>query len=217
MTTRILSKLIDETILKTDQENRDYIGASSIGESCERAIWYRYNKMPCEPISIKQQRTFNIGKRLESLVLDCLEEAGIKLTRTWCDLNDLEIDNFKGHIDAMWLEEDNHPKAIIEIKTARASSFNLFVNKGLKYWSSSYYAQIQAYMGMSNIHEAYILVLNKDTSELHDEKVLFDKQYYNSLKFKVKRIVEAKQPPAKINESPLFFSCRLCSFKSICH
>lgn len=217
METGTLSQLIDKALLNQPQEIRNYIGASSIGGACERAIWYQYNQISKEPISNKQQRTLVIGKRLESIVLDCLEQAGVKLTRTWYDLQDCDIDEFKGHVDGVWLNEDDSPGAIIEVKTARDSSFKIFVQRGLKYWYPIYYAQLQAYMGMSGIHEAYLIALNKDTSELHDEHVLFDRVYYDDLKFKVKRILDAKDPLPKISNSPLFYVCRSCSFNKTCH
>jgi hypothetical protein len=215
-----LTKLIDAAILDSrisNGEHRSYVGASSIGGSCSRSIWYAYNNYPREPYTSQQLRTFSIGKRLEGIVLDCLEDAGLKIARTWYDLSDKDIPEFQGHIDAMWCHDNGDAKAIIEVKTARDSSFKIFVNRGLKYWYPVYYAQIQSYMGMSDIHEAYVIALNKDNSELHDDKVLFDALYYEDLKRKVKGLLEAKDPPDKINNSPLYFVCRGCRFKSICH
>ncbi len=220
MTKGTLTQLIDAAILTGNidsQEHRDYIGASSIGNPCQRSIWYRYNNAVAEPISPKLRRTFAIGKRLEGVVLDCLEQAGVNLARTWYDLKDAEVPVFQGHIDAMWMNEDGSPRAIIEVKTARDSSFKIFVNRGLKYWYPVYFAQIQAYMGMSGVHEAYIIALNKDTSELHDEHVSFDSMFYEDLKRKAQRIADSDEPPDRINNSPMYFVCRGCSFKGICH
>ena len=220
MTKGALTKLIDAAILTGNiqsQEHRDYIGASSIGSQCQRSIWYKYNNSVAEPFSSKQLRTFAIGKRLEGVVLDCLEQAGVSLARTWYDLKDPEVTIFQGHVDAMWLNEDGSPKAVLEVKTARDSSFKIFVNRGLKYWYPVYFAQIQAYMGMSGVHEAYIIALNKDTSELHDEHVSFDSMFYEDLKRKAQRIADSDEPPDRINNSPMYFVCRGCSFKGICH
>lgn len=212
-----LTKLINDSIgnIKRD-ENRDYIGASYIGNPCERSIWYLYNQYH-NYFTPKQFRNFAIGKNLESLILDYLENAGLALERNWETLIEPEVPTLKGHIDAMWLYEDREPRAVIEVKTARDSSFNNFVKKGLKEWSQTYYAQLQAYMGMSKVYGGYLIALNKDTSELHDEYVLFDKNFYESLKAKAKYISEAKEPPKKINNSPLFYICRSCPFKGECH
>lgn len=219
MTTGILTKLIDESLITRIEERRDYIGASSIGHPCERKIWYEFNDYEREPYSQKQLRTFAIGKRLESMILDCLMNAGLDLITTTFDLFDQSLFIFQGHLDAIWYKNgaDKEPRAIIEVKTARDSSFNIFVKKGLREWQSSYYAQIQAYMGMSGIHEGYVIALNKDTSEIHDEQVFFDEYYYDDLKRKVMRVIEAKEPLPKINNNSLYFVCRGCPFKGICH
>ena len=217
MITGILTQLINNSIVENKDEIRDYLGASSIGHPCERSIWYRYNNHEAEPRSHKQLRTFAIGKKLEGVVLDCLEQAGLKIARTWYDLKDSELPEFQGHVDAVWTEENGAAKAIIEVKTARDSSFNVFAKRGLKYWYPIYFAQIQSYMGMSGIHEGYVIALNKDTSEIHDERVLFDALYYEELKRKAARIMESDEVPDKINGSPMYFVCRGCSFKGICH
>jgi hypothetical protein len=210
-----LTKLIDAAILGEDaaSPSRDYIGASSIGNPCARQTWYKFKNVAGEPIPRKLQRTFAIGKRLEGLVLDILVQSGLEIVRDWDEFCDREIPIFRGHIDAMLMK----PRAIIEVKTARNSSFNIFVKDGLLKWSPTYYAQVQSYMGMSGIHEAYVIALNKDTSELHDEKVLFNAAFYDVLKNKARMISEAEIPPAKISNSPLYFACRSCSFKGVCH
>lgn len=217
MTTGILTQLIDNAMVNNQDEVRTYIGASSIGNPCARSIWYRYNNYDAEPRSHKLLRTFAIGKKLEGVVLDCLEQAGLSLARTWYDLYDKDIPEFQGHVDAVWMDDVGNSKAILEVKTARDSSFNVFVKRGLKYWYPIYYSQVQSYMGMSGIHEAYVIALNKDTSELYDERVLFDLNYYNELKRKVRRILDAVEAPNRINNSPLYFMCRVCPFKAVCH
>ncbi len=220
MTIGILTKLIDEslTIKTNEDDDRDYIGASSIGHPCERKIWYEFNKESKEPYSKKQLRTFAIGKKLESIVIDCLRDAGTHIKSDIdCDFFDGTIGLFKGHVDALWIDDSNNVKAIIEIKTARDSSFNIFVKKGLREWQPVYFAQIQSYMGMSGIHEGFVVALNKDTSAIHDEQVFFDEYYYDSLKQKALRIINAKEPLARINNDPLYFMCRMCQFKGVCH
>lgn len=217
MTTGILTQLIDNAMVNNQDEVRTYIGASSIGNPCARSIWYRYNNYDAEPRSHKLLRTFAIGKKLEGVVLDCLEQAGLSLARTWYDLYDKDIPEFQGHVDAVWMDDVGNSKAILEVKTARDSSFNVFVKRGLKYWYPIYYSQVQSYMGMSGIHEAYVIALNKDTSDIHDERVIFDSIYYEDLKRKASFIMNSNEPPSKINGSPLYFVCRMCSFKEVCH
>lgn len=216
MTKGTLTKIIESYNYPEDVP-RDYIGASSIGSDCLRQIWYEYTGAPSTCVPNKIRRTWAIGKELEGLVLDWLENCGIELARVWYDLIDSELLYFQGHIDAMW---ENHPSnlyAIIEVKTAKDASFKVFVKDGARKWNPRYYAQVQAYMGMSGIMSAYILVLNKDNSELMDELITFDPDFYAQLKDKARLIHDAKTPPPRIHGSPLWYACKLCKFNKVCH
>jgi hypothetical protein len=217
--TGLLTHIIDNSLADKDEEARGYIGASSIGNPCERKIWYGLKKIRGESLPVSIRRTFDIGKKLESLILDYLEEAGLLLVRSSQNLayRSVEVPELQGHADAKWLREFPHNSAIIEIKTAKDSSFRVFQKAGLKKWYPVYYAQVQTYMGMSGTKEAYVLALNKDTSELHDEHIGFDEDYYQELCDKAARIAKARTAPDKINNSPLYFVCRSCQYKSICH
>lgn len=211
-----ISKLIDKHLNFVVDDERNYIGASIIGSECMREIWYSYKNFESESIKPKTRRTWDIGKHLEQLVLNWIEKAGIKIARIWYDLEAENMPYFKGHIDAMWTKK-GEAFAIFEIKTAKDSSFKLFVKHGLKKWDPRYYAQIQSYMGMSGVFNAYIVVLNKDNSEIFDEKVEFDPNFYESLKNKAQLIHNAQIPPPRIHNSPAWYQCKMCKFKKVCH
>jgi hypothetical protein len=216
MTTGKLSKILDSA--KVSRETiRNYIGASSIGSSCVRQIWYGYKGVSGEPITPRLYRTFEVGHKLEKMVVELLLEAGVIIERGRTELQAQEMRFFRGHVDAVILDNHLNDEAILEIKTAKDSSFKQFVNKGLLSWSPMYYAQVQAYMGMMSIHKAYVLCINKDTSELHDEEVLFDASFYDGLKFKAQIIHDADEPPPRVNNSPAYFVCKQCKFRKVCH
>ena len=211
-----LSKKIEKVQSRDDKKTRDYIGASTIGSDCLRQIWYEYKGVEATQVPTKTRRTWAIGKVLEGTILSWLEDAGLQIARTWFDLQAVNMPYFKGHLDSVWMKKDE-AFAIIEIKTAKDASYAIFVKKGLKVWQPQYYAQIQTYMGMSGIHRAYILVLNKDTSDISDELVLFDETFYQSLVGKAFMIANAHAAPPKVNGSPLWYQCKMCKFNKVCH
>lgn len=211
-----LSKKIEKIQSRDDRKTRDYIGASTIGSDCLRQIWYEYNGFQATQVPTKMRRTWTIGRVLEGTILDWLTEAGLDITRTWGDLVANDMPYFRGHLDSVWMK-NGKPFAILEIKTAKDASFVIFVKKGIKLWQPQYYAQIQTYMGMSGIHRAYILVLNKDTSDISDEIVLFDEVFYQKLQEKASMIANAHAAPPKINGSPLWYQCKMCKFNKVCH
>jgi hypothetical protein len=216
MTRNMLSERIKKSQETIEDEPRDYIGASSIGSDCLRKIWYEFKGFEAEEVPTKMRRTWSIGKHLERLVLDWLEICGMEIARDWYDLSDSSQEYFKGHVDSV-LTNNGLPHAVLEIKTAKDSSFTVFEKKGVKEWSPQYYAQIQSYMGMSGIHSAYILVLNKDNSDISDELVGFDSYFYEKLKEKAAMIYNAHVEPPRINGSPLWFQCKMCKYNKVCH
>lgn len=211
-----LTTKINDSQKKIEDVPRDYIGASSIGSHCLRQIWYQYKGYKGTNVESRVRRTWAIGSHLEHLIIDWLKKSGLVIETEWLDLVDEELDYFKGHVDSI-LMKNGKAEAIIEIKTAKNSSFNLFDSKGLRIWNKQYFDQIQSYMGMSGIHKAYILVLNKDNSELADECVLFDENVYFEIKQKAKMVASFVEEPSRINDSPLFYLCKMCKFNKICH
>ncbi len=213
-----LSKLIDKAVEESHvDEKREYIGSSSIGNPCSRAIWYAYKGHEKKPLTAKQIRTFEMGKILEEMIKEQVRLLGFPLNDggqfTACYDDDVKI--FQGNVDGM-LEIDGR-FVILEIKTANDANFQTFFKKGLRTWNPGYYSQVQAYMGMKGVKEAYIVVLNKNTAQLHDERVEFDDIFYHELKTKAKIISESEEPPERINKNPMFYICSMCQYKEVCH
>ncbi len=211
-----ITKIIENVFPPLDLP-REYIGASSIGVSCERAIWYAYQGAERLPMEPKRRRTLDIGKTLEALIINSMLHAGLDIIlpnkdNAFLAVSDKKVFHFQGHMDAIWRNN-----GIIEIKTAKDSSFKIFVKHGLLKWYPVYYAQIQSYMGMSGIHSGYVLAINKDTSELHDEYVEFNSVYYERLVEKAAKIIAMDTEPGRVSNSPLYFQCRLCDYKVVCH
>lgn len=210
-----LSKLIDVYQESVEDDARDYIGASSIGSDCLRQIWFQFKGVKAEKVPTKFRRTWAIGKKLEGLVVEWLINAGVKVERNDYTYHALDMPYFQGHFDGILTWRNN--RAILEIKTAKDASFKIFVKKGLKIWNPQYYAQIQSYMGMSGINSTYILVLNKDNSDLSDELVMFDADFYEKLCDKARMIHGANIEPPRINGSALWYQCKMCKFNKVCH
>lgn len=200
-------------------EARRYIGASSIGKPCSREIWYGFHGVRGNLSSPELRRTFEIGKRLEGMVVDYIYKSDWTLERpseknNFLAVKDDEVSLFRGHMDGIIKKP---MQAVLEIKTAKDSSYKRFVKHGLKVWSEVYYAQIQAYMGMSDIELGVVVALNKETSEIHHEWVKYDDVFYHELRMKALAISSVGEPPEKINKSPLYYLCNRCQFKVTCH
>lgn len=217
-----LNKAINDLLTEHKDPARNYVGASSIGNHCERKIWYQYQGVSYDaPPQLKI--TFEIGKRLESMIIDFLVSAGIEVIRPtigdslYCF--DKDLPSFSGHMDAL-IVMPNGNEAVLEIKTAKASSFAKLVHPtkgGLKNWNSQYFSQMQAYMGMSGLSDAVLFVINKDSSDTYEEWIKFNPIFYDELKCKAARILDSEEEPERINKNPIFYLCQMCGYKEKCH
>jgi hypothetical protein len=220
MTTGTLSKKI-EKIVSPKEKPRDYIGASGIGEECVRAVWYSYNGSDKEEFSPRIQRILETGKILEDYVISLLEQTGMTIERA-CDENNWHTyvaknqPYFRGHFDGIIRK----PKSLVgalEIKSANDARYTQFVKMGLKKWSPMYYAQAQSYMGMSGFDKTFVVVLNKNSSAIMDETILFDAPFYDSLCKKAAYVHQLTAPPPRVSESPIWHQCKMCKFRKECH
>jgi len=106
---------------------------------------------------------------------------------------------------------------LVDIKAVRDSSFNIFIKKGVRLWSGETYDKTQAIMGMTEIDKCLVMVFNKDSGEIKEEVIYFDKDRYMQLIEKAKKIQDSQEPLDRINDSPSFFMCKICAFKAPCH
>lgn len=194
---------------------RDYIGASSIGNPCERAVWYDFHFPEKGHInSPTTLLTFRVGEYIESMIISLLR-ASNALLASQVHAESKAFPTFQGNYDA-WIELDGEMH-VLEIKTASNSNFSQAKSKGVKIWRPQYYDQIQSYLGMSEKQSGILLIVNKDTSEIYEEKINFDKFHYELLVSKAKRLVNTTQVPERINNSPIYYLCKMCKFKEVCH
>lgn len=206
---------IESALANKKEKHRPYVGASLVGHSCERHIYYSIATERPTPTA-KQQITFSIGHAIEKVVIDYLMESGIQIYRLKETLRDESLPNFQGHIDAV-IHKDGVPYAVLDVKSCKDTYFNVFVRDGLRKWSEQYYAQLQAYMGFMKLKYAVLLAVNKNTGEMHEEWLMFDPIYYDSLVYKANKILNASEPPKRVNNAPFYVTCKMCPFNKICH
>tara|TARA_R100000808_G_C2123199_1_gene134025 strand:+ start:301 stop:918 length:618 start_codon:yes stop_codon:yes gene_type:complete len=122
------------------------------------------------------------------------------------------------------LPDDPHETHILEIKTANRKNFDRVRDKGVKSSQPRHAAQMQLYMLGLGIKKALYVAICKDTDDIYAERVTFDEKKALALRDKGVRIVEADEPPARLD--PDFPPCVLtskdgtrypCDFYELCH
>jgi hypothetical protein len=203
---------------------RPHLGASQIGKSCERALWYDFRWATPAQFPGRILRLFETGQLEEARLVKNLRRIGATV---------LEVDpetgrqwrveahggHFGGSLDGVALGLPEAPKTwhVLEFKTHSLKSFRELVAKGVAEAKAQHWAQMQVYMHLTGLTRAMYLAVCKDTDDLHIERVRADGEAAERLLAKAGRIIHAARPPARISDDPTWFECRFCDHHELCH
>lgn len=194
------------------------MGGSLLGEECDRRLYWSY-KRPFVVKDARIQRIFDMGNRIEDYILDLLREAGITVYDK--DENGEQYgfkdEELAGHSDGVLVGlPDIDSPALFECKSAKNSTFNQFVKKGVREVNNKYFVQTQVYMKYLNLKYCLFIVMNKDNQELYQEIIKYEPQVADIYIQRGKDIARAKELPARAYNSSTFFKCRMCEFNEDC-
>lgn len=210
------------------EPKRDYIGASSLGDSCSRKLWYRYHTDMREEFSADTIKKFNDGHRTEDVMAEHLRMVpGIELYTH--DENGKQYGwkdgPMSGHYDGVIRGLIQAPKAwhIWENKTTNEKKYEAFKklaiadNKSaLKKWNPVYYAQAVLNMYKEGIDRHYTTVCTPGMRDYWSCRTEADPAFAEALLVKGRRIAELKEPPQRIG-GPDWYECKWCGFYGVCH
>jgi hypothetical protein len=201
---------------------RSYLGASTFGNECDRALWYQFRlaHLP-EQLEGRKRRLFRTGEREESRIIAELKEAGLVVTGRQEEIEAVG-GHFAGHLDGIVTGVAEAPKTehVLEIKTHNDKSFRALVKDGVEKSKPGHYAQMMIYMHYMQITRALYVAVNKNDDSLYSERVHYDKDAATALMHRAQRIIKAHAAPAKLHEDPnakAAFVCGWCPAKAICH
>lgn len=202
---------------------RRHLGASLIGRDCERQLWYSFRWALTKRFDGRMLRLFEVGHLAEARFTAGLRGAGITVHDVDPAGKQWKVWVLGGHAGgSMDAAGENIPEApktwhVIEYKTHSDASFAKLVKDGVEKAKPEHVAQMQVYMGETGMTRALYVAENKNTSELHVERIDYDAKHHAALKTKFQRIVDAKQPLERCSSDPSFWKCKQCDFHSICH
>ncbi|UQZ90861.1 hypothetical protein C4J81_17250 [Deltaproteobacteria bacterium Smac51] len=195
---------------KAAEPRRDYLGISSLGKPCERALWLALNGAEPMPVDGRTARIFDNGHSREEIIISDLEAAGFSVDGRQVEYSDFG-GKLKGHCDGIIHGITRRPH-ILEIKTANDANFKVMKKGGIKA-KPTYEVQVHCYMGYAKLERALFVVENKNNQELYTERVYFSREMFEAAKAKARRIIEATDPPAKIENET---ECRWCDYALVC-
>lgn len=217
-------ELIDRALEKEQEQPRSYLGASILGQSCPRKIWYDFHWVTSSYVPGRMKRLFDRGHREESRFCAYLRLIGGVVHEVDPETGgQFGFTSYKGHFkgsaDAIL---ENVPgcalRCLAEFKTHNSKSFEgLTKSSGVREAKLEHYVQMQVYLGELALPECLYLAVNKDNDALYAEVVKFDEETYDKYKARAAYIIDSPEPLPKIHSSPAWWECKFCNHAAVCH
>ena len=205
------------------QDERAYLGASILGEPCERRLWLTFRWVDREQFDGRMIRLFETGHREEARVLDELRALGMEVWDRREDGRQFGVaacsGHFRGHLDAVVLGLPEAPRTphLVDVKTISSKKFRDLMRDGFRKAYPKYHAQGTVYMGLMDLDRAAFIFVVKDTDEIHVERFEYDATEFVRLMVRAERVIFAAEPPLRISTDPAWFGCKFCPFHAHCH
>lgn len=213
---------------KAAQGHSAGVPMSAVGNPCDRAIWYAFRWAPLpERPDARRERRFRTGFQYEKWLLDDLRAAGCEVTEIDEETGkqyrvELVDGHLRGKIDGRvtGLPEAPRTEHVVECKSLNEKTFREVIKKGLQAAKPDHYAQCQLYCHATGLARCLYLAANKNTDEIHAERIHHDSAFCLALMARIERIVHASRPPPRLHEDPnskAAFACQWCPAREICH
>ena len=222
-------------------ELRDHLGASQIGDECERKAWLKFRtaETECDPRLV---RLWNRGHLEEMRFMALLQQAGIQAWNYDADRGrqfGYSQGIFAGSIDGLAYGVPEYPDELVmlEFKTMSDKNYNMFLTKGISSFPH-YEKQCQVNMlcmnrlaGIEGIYDklnidaggkekrikrTLFMAVNKNTDEIHAVFVELEPAVAETVLGRIETICRGDTLPEKLSENRSFWLCRMCEFNNFC-
>lgn len=216
------------------QPRRTYLGASAIGDECERKLWYSIRPdVPRKPLDAASLKRFEDGHHGEAVMASRLRMVpGVELwtadEHTGGQIGGTLFDGrFGWHVDGVirGLLQSPETPHVWEHKQVGQKKFDEFGKlkrergdkQTLAAWDGVYYAQAVLYMELLDLTRHYLTVCTPGGRDAASCRTEANPTMAKALLAKAERILSANEPPSRLSERPEFFKCRWCDFREACH
>ena len=213
---------------------RPYLGASAIGNPCDRALWYGFRWATTRRIPASGYRAIQDGHRGEAVMIDWLRSLpGIELWTENPEAPGQQIGfvdlagHFRGNLDGIIQGLYQAPKTphVWEMKVCNETKFNKLVKliqtigeqNALAEWDETYFAQAQVYMHELELTRHYLIVATPGNRAMVSCRTAYQPKVAKALLGKAAAIITAERPPLKLRDDPSFYLCKFCDHSPLCH
>jgi hypothetical protein len=197
------------------REERYQVRASDLGDDCARRIWYKANGAPKEQFEGRMYRLFDRGHREEDRFIDALKGIGVTV---WDEQKALlAFGREFGHIDGLGIGFPESPNKthLLEFKTYNDKNFKKLLKDG--HPPKKHQVQVNVYMGLLGIDRCMYFAINKNDDTIWQARIKFDRDFYEAQMQRAKMIIDAQEPPQRIDDRKEFYICKMCHLNDICH
>lgn len=219
---------IDNAAIAIDAEDgrRTHLGASAIGDSCFRKLWFGFRWAYSVKVDGRQTRLFMRGHLEESRFTTFLTRAGHKvLNLDPATGEQWRVNGIGGHFggsqdgEIILAAKYNYSKPmLLEYKTnGTGAAFQKLLDSGVAIGKPVHTDQMDVYGYYKNYDYAVYLNVCKNDDNIHSEIVKLDRARGAKLEEKAKVIILSQVAPPRIAENPLAKVCEYCEFKEVCY
>lgn len=222
----IRSRLDDYLEFNQELHPRGHLGASIIGRTCEREIWYGFRWAKWPKHSARMLRLFERGHKEEHRFESWLTAISDKFWAVHPDTgNQFRVSALRGYfggsLDGIVRNPAGHKgDYLTEFKTHGLKSFEKLIIQGVKVSKPEHYIQMQIYLHhYPKLKGAIYFAICKNDDALHIEFVEYDQEAAEAAMKKAGKILLSTDPPERFDKASTFsFQCKyFCDFSDICH
>lgn len=228
---KAIEELLDKAMQdkRASQAKRQYLGASTWGEPCDRKLAYGFHQAPIDHdrgFSSEILRVFDMGHDCEDRVAEYLRLAGFELHTHKPDGKQYGFEaadgKLKGHIDGVItagpeIQGLKYP-CLWENKGLNDKSWNDTAKKGVRLSKPLYYAQANTYCAYMELPNTLFTAINRNTGELLAEVIPLDARNAQESSDRAVRVVNSTNPDefGRIAAESTDFRCKFCDYRRLC-
>lgn len=231
ITDTILCDVEDFSVEFFQEESRNYLGGSVIGEKCARKLWYDFRHCKDNKIKPSSQkspgqlyRLFNRGHREETFFKQMLSGAGcIFLQHPDGPDKQFKVTDCNGHfgssVDAIGYLPKKfgiQHKVGFEFKTANMSEFNRVKKDGVKIYQPKHHSQMSVLGYKFELPLFLYCVVDKNSDEYYLELIETDAELGREMIEKADIVIKSQIPLPRISMQVTNWACKACSFQGLC-
>lgn len=214
------------------RDPRPQFGASMLGMECPRAAWFSFHWMarPKSDFDGQTQRAFEAAYRVERAMAAELRKIGAEV-HTFNPAKSspgypeppIRVEHWNGwvggRVQGVGRNLPEAPKSwhVLSFKSFQEKRFKAIQKKGIEKEHYALFCELQFYMGKMGMTRAFCMMENKNTSELHVERIKYSARLFETLVKKAHLIIWGVGIPGKISDDPKSRDCVGCDFNKQCH